>query len=86
MGWFALAIALLGGLCAALPSPGMFFALGLGIFAVAAGVVGYRRREDPGPTRLGAAAAITIGLAVVIAAALQYGLTLAALRRLEDLF
>ncbi len=86
MGWFALAIALAGALCVALPSPGLFFGMGLGIFAIGAGWVGYRRRDDPGATRLAGAGGIAMGLLALILSATKYGLTLAALRRLESLF
>ena len=57
----ALALAFGAVVCAALPSPGLFLALGLGIAAIGAGWAGYAQREAPGFARLGAAAAITIG-------------------------
>ncbi|MFN0251347.1 MAG: hypothetical protein ACKV2T_31015 [Kofleriaceae bacterium] len=57
----ALACAIGSLVAAALPSPGLFVALGLGIAAIGAGWVGFSRRESAGAVRLGAAAAITLG-------------------------
>ena len=57
----ALACAIGSLVAAALPSPGLFAALGLGIAAIGTGWVGFARRTAPGAARLGAAAAITLG-------------------------
>jgi len=84
MGWIAFAIAVAGVVCAILPSPGMFLAMGLGIFSVAAGWLGYRRRTAPGRARLAGAGAVTLGLLALILGVTKYGLTLAALRRIES--
>ncbi len=86
MGWFALTLAVLGAICATLPTPGLYFAMGLGIFAIGAGIVGFKRRHDPGLTRMAGAGAITVGLLALVLGVTKYGLTLAALRRLESLF
>jgi hypothetical protein len=86
MGWLALVIAAIGGVCVALPGPGMFVAMGLGLFAIAAGAVGYRRLAAPGPARLAGAAAITVGSIALVLSAARYALTLAAVRKLESLF
>lgn len=86
MGWIALAIATTGVVCAVLPSPGLFFAMGLGIFATVAGFLGYRRRHATAPARLAGAGAVTLGLLALILSVTRYGLTLAALRRIENLF
>lgn len=83
LGWPALALAATGLLCACLPAPGMYLAMGLGIFAAAAGWVGYQRRQDPGPARLAGAGAMTVAVITLVLAVTRYGLTLAALDRLE---
>ena len=54
----ALAFALGAVVAAALPSPGLFLALGLGIAAIGTGWAGYAQRRAPGMARLMAAAAI----------------------------
>jgi len=46
---------------AALPSPGLFAAIGLGIAAIGTGWLGHRRTGDQGFSRLAGAAAITMG-------------------------
>jgi hypothetical protein len=61
----------------------MYLAMGLGLFAAAAGWVGYSRRQDPGPARLAGAGALTVGVIALTLAATRYGLTLAALDRIE---
>lgn len=86
MGWLALAIAVIGAVAAALPGSGMFVAMGLGIFAIGAGAVGYRRGQDPGWSRLAGAGGIALGVLAVGLAFTRYGVTLAAVRRLESLF
>ena len=86
MGWFALALAVAGALCVALPNPGMFIAMGLGMFATTAGFIGYRRRRDPGTARLAGAGAMAVGIWALILSGTKYGLTLVALSRLEQLF
>lgn len=85
MGWIALSTAAAGLLCAVLPNPGMFLAMGLGIFAVAAGWLGYRRRTSSSRARLAGAGAVTLGLLSLALGVTRYGLTLAALRRIENL-
>ena len=86
MGWLALCVAVVGAVSAALPGAGMFVAMGFGILAIGVGAVGYRRRQDAGWSRLAGAGGIAIGLVAVGLAFTRYGLTLAALRRLENLF
>lgn len=85
LGWPALVLAAAGLVCACLPAPGMYLAMGLGIFAAAAGWVGYRRRQDPGPARLAGAGAMTVAAIALLLAITRYGLTLAALNRLEGM-
>ena len=86
MGWIAFLLAALGGLCLALPSPGMFVAIGLGLFAIVLGVVGFRRRQDTSGARLAGAAGITVGLVAVGLSVSKFGLTIAVISKLESLF
>ena len=86
MGWLALCLAMVGAVSTALPAPGMFVAMCSGILAIGVGIVGYRRRQDAGWSRLAGAGGIAIGLVALGLAFTRYGLTLAALRRLENLF
>lgn len=86
MGWIALAMALCAAaLGAVAPGGGLYAGMGLGIFAGACGWVGYRRRQDSGPSRLAGAAGLGLAIVAVTLAAARYGLALAALRRLEQL-
>jgi hypothetical protein len=79
----ALAVALGAMLAAALPSPGLFLAIGLGIAAIGTGWIGYRRSGDPGFTRLVGAAAITVGAAGCLLGTLRVVLALAAIDHLD---
>jgi hypothetical protein len=81
----ALVIALGAVLAAALPSPGLFVAIGGGIAAIGAGWVGYRRSGDPGFTRLAGAAAITVGAVGALLGVLRVVLALAAIDHLDRL-
>jgi hypothetical protein len=83
MGWLALMLAIVAGVCAVLPYPGMFVGMGGAVLAMGLGVVGYRRRQAPGAARLASAGAITLGLIALLLCALRYALTLSALSRLE---
>lgn len=78
----ALGVAVCAVIAAALPSPGLFVALGLGIAAIGAGWIGYRRTGDPGFTRLAGAAAIAIGALGGLLGALRIVLVLAAIDHL----
>ena len=78
-------LAVAGAIAVALPAPGVFLAMALAIGAVGTGWVAYRRRSAPGPRRLWGAAALTVGLLVLVLAGLRYGLTLAAVDHLETL-
>lgn len=68
-----------------LPVWGLFAAMALGIGAVGTGAIAYRRRHEAGHRRLWGAAAVTVGALVLLLAAARYGLTLAAVDRLESL-
>ncbi|HMG24713.1 MAG TPA: hypothetical protein VK607_25425 [Kofleriaceae bacterium] len=79
----ALLLAAAGAVGAALPSPGLFAALGLGIAAIGTGWLGYRRPGAPGFARLAGAAAITVGAAACLLGALRVVLALAAIDHID---
>jgi hypothetical protein len=84
-GWLGLLLgtaALVAALC---PAPGMFVAMALGIAGIGIGWVGYRRRGEPGPARLAGAGAIAVAGIGLALAVLRYGLTLAAVDKIERL-
>jgi hypothetical protein len=85
MGWIALISAIAAVICAGLPGPALFVGMSLGVLGLGLGLVGYRRRSDPGATRLAGAGGMCLGLVALTLAAARYGLILAALRRLEIL-
>jgi hypothetical protein len=68
---------------AALPSPGLFAAMGLGIAAIGTGWLGYSRTGDPGFPRLAGAAAITVGAVGCLLGTLRVLLALAAIDRID---
>jgi hypothetical protein len=82
MAHLALALAVGAMIAAALPAPGSFAALGLGIAAIGTGWLGYRRTGAPGFTRLAGAAAITVGALGCLLGALRIVLVLAAIDHL----
>ena len=71
--------------CAALPSPGLFAAIGLGIAAIGTGWLGYRRPGEPGFARLAGAAAVTVGAVGCLLGVLRVALALAAIDRVDRL-
>jgi hypothetical protein len=79
----ALAVALGAMLAAAVPSPGLFVAIGLGIAAIGLGSIGYRRTGDPGFRRLAGASAVALGALGVVLGALRVILALAAIDHLD---
>lgn len=83
MAHVALAVALSALIAAAVPSPGLFLAIGLGIAAIGTGWLGYRRSRDPGFTRLAGAAAITVGAVGCLLGTLRVVLALAAIGHLD---
>ncbi len=84
MGWLALTCALVALICAVLPGMALFIGMGFAVAATGLGVLGYRRRADPGSTRLASAGAIGLGVIALVLTASRYGLILAALQRFED--
>jgi len=71
--------------CAALPSPGLFAAIGLGIAAIGTGWLGYHRPGEPGFAPLAGAAAVTVGAVGCLLGALRVALALAAIDRVDRL-
>jgi hypothetical protein len=83
MSRLGLACALSALVAAALPSPGLFVAIGLGVAAVGVGWISYRRTADPGFRRLAGAAAVAIGTIGGVLGALRVALALAAIDHLD---
>ena len=79
----ALGVALCAMVATALPSPGLYAAIGLGIAAIGSGWIGYRSRAQPGFARLAGAAAITVGAMGCVLGILRVALALAAIDRLD---
>ncbi len=87
MGWFALVIAMFGGMLAAFPHPALYFGMALGVCGIGVGLLAYRRREMAAASnRLAAAAGMAVGILAFILCATRYTLTLVAMHRLEGLF
>lgn len=83
MSRLALVLAFGAMFAAGLPSPGLFFALGLGIAAVGCGWIGYTQRSAPGARRLAAAAAITVGMIGLLLGTARVVMTLVAIDRID---
>jgi hypothetical protein len=79
----ALVLAVGALIAATLPSPGLYLALGLGLAAVGTGWSAYGDRAAPGFARLGAAAAITLGVIGFLLGALRVVLALAAISHID---
>ncbi len=86
MGWIAIIFASAAMVCLAIPGVGMFLAMGLAILATALGFVGYRRSSSNPWLRLAGAGGATLGVVTMLLSAVNYGVTLAALSRLEGMF
>ncbi len=85
MGRLALVLASGALIASALPSPGLYLALGLGLLAIGLGWAGYRRQGAPGFSRLAAAAAITLGGLGVLLGAVRVVLALAAIGHIDQM-
>jgi hypothetical protein len=70
-------------IAAAVPAPGLYVALGLGIGAMGTGWIAFRTRTAPGFARLAGAAAFTLGMVGFLLGALRVVLALAAIRHLD---
>jgi hypothetical protein len=79
-------LALLGAACGvaaiAVPGAGKYLAVGLGLLALVAGAVVYRRRAAPGGQRLAGAAAVALGAFSLLLGSAKVALTLIAIERL----
>jgi hypothetical protein len=82
----ALVVAALGVLAVAVPGAGKFFAIGLGLVAVVAGVSAYRQRAARAGRRLAGAAGIAFGSVALFLGAAKVILTLVAIERLGLMF
>ena len=85
MARLALALAFGAMLAAGLPSPGLFFAIGLGIAAIGIGWLGYSRRAAPGSSRLASAAAMTVGMLGLLLGSIRVVMVLAAIDRIDSM-
>ena len=83
MGVVALVCSLAGLAALVIAGIGKYLAIGLGIFAVGAGIVGYRQSQRAASRRLAGAAGIALGTVALALGGLQVGLTIAVLERLE---
>lgn len=86
MSALALAAGILSALAIALPMPGPYLGVGLGLFAVASGLLAFRRsRGQRAAVRLTAATAVALGLVGGVLGGARVAMVLAALARLEQL-
>lgn len=85
MGAVALVCALVGAACVALPGLGKLFAVGLGIFALAAGLRAFRRIEARPAARLLGAAGAAMGLTALVLGGAKVALTLVAVEHVARL-
>jgi hypothetical protein len=76
-----LAVVALG--AAAVPSPGLYVAIGLGLAAIGLGFAEFGRRELPGRLRLAGAAAITLGCLGLLLGAVRVILVLSAIDHVD---
>jgi hypothetical protein len=81
----AMLCALVGAACVALPGAGKLCAVGLGIFAVAAGLRAFRRIEARPAARLLGAAGAAVGLAALALGGAKVALTLVAVEHVARL-
>lgn len=86
MGYLSLVCAAVGVAAVAIAGAGKYLAVGLGLFAIGAGMVGYRRAGGRPSTRLAGAGGIALGLVALALGGTKIGLTLMALERLRRLF
>ena len=84
MARLALVLAFGAALAAGLPAPGLYLALGAGIAAIGCGIVAFGRREQPGRSRLVAAAAVTVGAIGMLLGAARVAIAIAAIGRIDS--
>ena len=85
MGYLSLVCALAGALVVAVDGMGKYLAVGLGLFAIAAGIAGYRRLQARPRRRLAGAAGVTLGTVAVLLGGAKVTLTLLALERMRSM-
>ena len=83
MSRLALTLAVAAMAAAGLPSPGLYFAIGLGIAAIGSGWLAYTQKSAPGARRLAGAAAITVGALGVLLGSARVVMTLVAIDRID---
>ena len=81
----ALVLAFAAMAAAGLPAPGLYVAIGCGIAAIGTGWLGFSRRTAPGPSRLVAAAAITVGTVGLLLGVVRVAIVLAAIDRIDHM-
>lgn len=79
----ALVLAVAGLVCAGVPSPGLYLAIGLGIAAIGVGWLTWRQKALSSLARLGGVAAMTLGGAALALGALRVAIALAAIAHVE---
>ena len=85
MGVLALCCALVGAAAVALPGAGKLVAVGLGIFALAAGLRAFRRTDARPVARLLGATGAAVGLAALALGGAKVALTLVAVEHVARL-
>lgn len=83
MSRLALCLAFGAMVAAGLPSPGLYFAIGLGVGAIGVGRIAFRRRSTPGAARLAGATAIAIGVLGAVLGGVRVAIVLAALGHID---
>jgi hypothetical protein len=85
VGYLSLILAALGLGAIAITGLGKYLALGLGLFAFACGLVGYREAQSQARKRLSGAAGMALGTVAFLLGGTKVGLTLLAVSRLQHL-
>lgn len=67
----------------AVPSPGLYLAIGMGIAAIGTGWCGFRDRARPGASRLAGAAAVMLGGTAMLLGAVRVAIALVAIDHVE---
>jgi hypothetical protein len=86
MGPLALLAAAVAAAAVAVPGAGKLVAVGLGLAAVVAGVLAYRRGESRAGRRLAGAAGAAVGSIALLLGSAKVALTLVAIERLGRIF
>jgi hypothetical protein len=86
MGAMSVACAVLALVALAIPGPGKYVAVGLGLFAMACGVVGWRRVGRTAASRLAGASGVALGVVAFLLGGAEVVLTILALDRFSHIF